>query len=270
MENVFVGNKRILIVDDDKNILYMLENSLTQIGADYQILTTMDSSEAIELIQKYTFDVVVADYMMPGITGVDLARAIRRVSPDTQVILMTAYGTTRLKDTTKFVGIDGYVDKPFSIDEIHAVIQETVKMARQQEAPGEIEAAPDFHREIRGQLEVLQVNTNARCVLLLDAHGTSVLTIGRVSDLERNRIGIFVVKNFAAAMELADTLDSHSVFKSSYYEGDYYNLYAYQVNEHYHLAVVFESLHKPGVVWFYTNQTATALAQILGLTPSNR
>ena len=259
-----MDNKRVLIVDDDKNILYLLEHTLTRMGEDYQVFSTMDSSEALELVQKYTFDLVVSDYMMPGITGVDLARAVHQVSPDTQVILMTAYGTTRLKDTTKFVGIDGYVDKPFSIDEIHAVIQKAVQMAHQQDDSNRMEKSSDFDEAVRSQLEVLQVNTNARCVLLLDAQGVPDQIIGRVSTRETSSIGDFVAKTFSAASELADTLRSQSIFKSSYYEGDDYNLYACQVNRQYHLAVLFETRHKPGVVWFYTKQTASTLAQMFG------
>ena len=70
--------------------------------------------------------------MMPTITGVDLARAIRKVSPNTQVVLMTAYGTRRLRDTTKIVGVDAYLDKPFTFDEIHRVVVDTVRLAHQE------------------------------------------------------------------------------------------------------------------------------------------
>ena len=241
----------------------MLEHSLTRVGADYQIFTTVDSSEALELLQKQSFDLVVADYMMPGITGIDLARAVRRLSPETQIILMTAYGTTRLRNTTKFVGIDAYLDKPFTIDEIHEVIQNTVQLAHKKETPVQDEQTSGPGRVIRGQLEVLLVNTNARCVMFFNSEGQPVHVLGHTNNLETNSIGTFVAKNFWAAAELASTLRSRSIFKSSYYEGDDYNLYACDVNSQYFLAIIFATKHKPGVVWFYTKQTATALAQLL-------
>lgn len=257
-------SKRILVVYDDKNIIHLLEHTLTKLGENYRVVTSMDSTEALEMVRQQRFDLVVADYMMPGITGVDLATAIRRLSPETQVILMTAYGTSRLRSTTKLVGIDGFVDKPFSVDEIHAVIQKTVQLAAKPENAGMVEADDASAEEVlRSHLEVLQVNTNARSVLLLDTQGEAVQTVGRSAGPEIASIGRFVAKNFVAATELAETMQSRSVFKSSYYEGDDYNLYACHVNRQLYLAVVFESRQKPGVVWFYTKQTASTLAEIL-------
>jgi hypothetical protein len=90
-----------------------------------------------------------------------------------------------------------------------------------------------------------------------------VQTVGHSAGSEITSIGRFVAKNFVAAAGLAETMQSRSVFKSSYYEGDDYNLYACHVNRQLYLAVVFESRQKPGVVWFYTKQTATTLAEIL-------
>ena len=89
--------KRILIVDDDQDILRMLEYGLRKLGPGYEIITAKDIFSAIDEIEEYRFDLVLTDYMMPGMTGVDLARAARRMSPDTQVVLMTAYGTNQLR-----------------------------------------------------------------------------------------------------------------------------------------------------------------------------
>ena len=258
-----MSRKRVLIVDDDPTILQMLEHSLKTLGPEYDISTVTDSTEALASVQEQVYDPVVSDYMMPTITGVDLARAIRKVSPDTQVVLMTAYGTRRLRDTTKIVGVDAYLDKPFTLDEIHRVILDTVRLAHQEEdMPDPTAVSPD--RLIREQLEVLQVNTSTRSVLLLDEQGNPVQMVGQVTKTEAVSIGKFVAKNFKAAAELADTLGSQSIFKSSYHEGAEYNLYACDVNAQFSLAVIFEARHKPGVVWFYTKQTAATLADVDG------
>ena len=257
-----MSRKRVLIVDDDPTILHMLEHSLKKLENEYEISTVMDSTEALTKVQEQFFDLVVSDYMMPAITGVDLARAIRKVSPNTQVVLMTAYGTRRLRDTTKMVGVDAYLDKPFTLDEIHRVIQNTVRLAHQEEDVLDPNMSPP-DRLIREQMEVLQVNTSTRSVLLLNGQGNPVQVVGQVTKSEAASIGRFVAKNFTAAAELADALGSQSIFKSSYHEGDHYNLYACDVNAQFSLAVIFEARHKPGVVWFYTKQTAANLADLL-------
>jgi predicted regulator of Ras-like GTPase activity (Roadblock/LC7/MglB family) len=117
-------------------------------------------------------------------------------------------------------------------------------------------------------MEVLQVNASTRSVLLLDEQGNPVQAVGQVTKTEAASIGRFVAKNFEAAAELADTLGSQSIFKTSYHEGAEYNLYACDVNAQFSLAVIFEARHKPGVVWFYTKQTAAGLAELLAQASS--
>lgn len=259
--------KRVLIVDDDPTIVHMLEHSLKRLGPEYDISSVTDSTEALAKVQEQPFDLVVSDYMMPTLTGIDLASAIRKISPDTQIILMTAYGTRRLRDTTKILGVNAYLDKPFTLDDIHQVILDTVRLARRDtDIPEQIVSSPG--KLIREQMEVLQVNTSPRSVLLLDEQGNPVQMVGQVTKTEAASIGKFVAKNFKAAAELADSLGSQSIFKSSYHEGAEYNLYACDVNAHYSLAVIFEARHKPGVVWFYTKQTAAGLAELLAQASS--
>src|SRR6185295_15116162 len=79
-----------------------------------------------------------------------------------------------------------------------------------------------------------------------------------------SRVAAFVAANFLAVTELASLLgDNESIFKSSYYEGSKYNIYAYDINGEFLLAVVFGTQGKPGTTWFYTKQTGTTLAGLL-------
>ena len=74
----------------------------------------------------------------------------------------------------------------------------------------------------------------------------------------------FVSNNFLAIIELASLFgDTDTIFRSSYYEGNKYNIYAYNINGDYFLAVVFGAGGKPGTVWFYAKQAATELASML-------
>jgi len=61
--------------------------------------------------------------MMPGMTGLELAQEVRRISPDTQVVLMTAHDTVGLRDTVEDMRLGGYVGKPFSVPQIQRMVE---------------------------------------------------------------------------------------------------------------------------------------------------
>lgn len=256
-----MDTKRILIVDDDQTILRLLEYSLKRLGKGFEISTSMDTVDALQKIENQDFDVIIADYMMPELTGVDLARAVRRISPHTQVVLMTAYGTKGLRDTTEFLGFDAYLDKPFSLEEIRDVVEHAVEMTRQKREEPQTEE-PALRQVMNKHLQSLLVNANARCVLLLNSDGRPLQVVGQVNNLEIPTLGTFVAANFLATEQLGNMLGSGSVFKSSYHEGNDYNIYAYDVNSKFLLVVVFDTKYKPGVVWFYTKQMAATLAKL--------
>jgi CheY-like chemotaxis protein/predicted regulator of Ras-like GTPase activity (Roadblock/LC7/MglB family) len=260
-----MGNKRVLIVDNDKDISRMLEHTLKMLGPEYEIVTAMDSVTAISLIEQEPFDLVLTDYMMPVMTGVDLALAVRRLAPETQVILMTAYGTTGLRHTSKFLGLDGYLDKPFRLEQIQEIVKQAVAQTRPQEKP----PRPDkpLAQAIYEQLHTLQNNAGVRCVLLITADGRPVRVVGQTDGFEVSSVSALVAANFLAAAELAKLLGNQTIFKSSYHEGTNYNIYAHDVKGKLLLALVFDAKLKPGSVWFYTKHAATALAELMSQAP---
>jgi hypothetical protein len=92
--------------------------------------------------------------------------------------------------------------------------------------------------------------------------------VGQTKKLDITNISALVAANFIAAAELANLVGSpNSIFKSSYHEGNDYNIYSYDVNGELLLAVIFGTESKPGVVWFYTKQTATELTPLLKKQP---
>lgn len=258
-----MANKRVLIVDNDKDISLMLQHSLRMLGPEYEIVTVTDSVTAISLIEKESFAVVITDYMMPVMTGVDLALAVRRISPDTQVILMTAYGSTNLRDTSKFLGLDGFLDKPFPLEQVQEIVKRAVAQTHGKETPPLPPDKPRLSQAIYEQLRTLQNNSGVRCVLLITADGRPLQVVGQSAGFEVTSISALVAANFLAAAELAKLIGNQTIFKSSYYEGENYNIYAHDVNEKLLLAIVFDARQKPGSVWFYTKHAATTLAQLL-------
>lgn len=261
--------KRILIVDDEPNLAALLATSLEKLDRDYIFETASNGPEALIKIQQAAYDVLLTDYAMPGMSGLDLAQAVRQISPNTYVLLMTAHGTDQLRNQIGHVGLDGYIDKPFTVAEIRTIVTQAIEHTKTNETETDPYRAGTqaLDRRVYDSLQTLRTNIGAWCVLLLSSGGYPIEKAGHTNTLDVSSIGALVAANFMAAAELAKLLGSGSVFKSSYHEGDDYNIYAYKVSDDLLLAVIFGPDTKPGLVWFYTKQTAAELVPLLPTRP---
>jgi len=82
---------KILVVDDDRGMREFLDIMLTREG--YDVKSAGDGKEALTLCGKHTFDLVVTDLKMPKVNGIDFLKGIKEISPETMVILITAYAS---------------------------------------------------------------------------------------------------------------------------------------------------------------------------------
>jgi DNA-binding NtrC family response regulator len=112
---------RILVVDDDHAMRLALSESLESCG--YDILAAENGREALELFKKGKFDLVVTDMKMPGMTGIEVLRGVKELSPDIPVILITAYGTVGTAVEAMKEGAAEFIMKPFSLDDLEAVVK---------------------------------------------------------------------------------------------------------------------------------------------------
>jgi two-component system response regulator (stage 0 sporulation protein F) len=264
--NIFMAKKRVLIVDDAKDILFLLTHSVKRLGPDYEVSTAMDGLTALEQVRKQRFDLLITDHMMPGMTGLQLAREVRQISPETRIVLMTAYDSNSLRDMVDDLDLGGFVGKPFNVPQVIDMIERIVTNANNVNGVVEgVEDATTTNQAVYDHLKTLHSKTGVHYVLLLNSQGQPLQLVGKAEYAEVSRLASFVAANFLAVTEFASLLgDNTSVFKSSYHEGNKYNIYAYDVNGEFLLAVVFGMGCKPGTVWFYTKQTVAALVPLLG------
>ena len=92
----------ILIVDDDHNLTKTLAEGLhRKLKESVDVMTCFSASDALSLFNQRSFDLVISDFKMPGMTGIDLFRQIRGCHPKTVLILITAYGTDTLEQEAR-------------------------------------------------------------------------------------------------------------------------------------------------------------------------
>lgn len=119
---------RILVVDDEKGMRDFLLIMLQKDG--YEVVSAENGAEALSLLQREIFDLVISDVKMPDTNGIDLLRAIKDLSAETVVIMITAYGTTESAVEAMKLGAYDYITKPFKVDEIRLIIQKALEKGR--------------------------------------------------------------------------------------------------------------------------------------------
>jgi DNA-binding response OmpR family regulator len=106
----------ILIVEDELGIVQFLQQGLQEEG--YQITTANDGSKGFELVQNQKFDLILLDWMLPKINGLDLCKAIRFKDQKTPIIFLTAKDTVQETIEGLKAGANDYIKKPFSFEEL--------------------------------------------------------------------------------------------------------------------------------------------------------
>jgi DNA-binding NtrC family response regulator len=113
----------VLVVDDEASNVTSLERIFKREGM--RVLTSSGAKAALELVRGHRVEVVLTDLMMPGISGLELLRALKQVSPDSEVVMMTAYGTVETAVQAMREGAYDFVEKPLK----RMTIVKTVRMA---------------------------------------------------------------------------------------------------------------------------------------------
>lgn len=116
---------RILVVDDERSMQEFLEIFLRREG--YDVVTAGDVDTAIAHLESDEIDLVITDMQMPEKTGLDLLLAAREVSPETILIVVTAFGTTDSAIAAMKEGAYDYLTKPFKVDELRIVIEKALE-----------------------------------------------------------------------------------------------------------------------------------------------
>jgi two-component system response regulator PilR (NtrC family) len=194
----------ILVVDDDQGMREFLEIMLTSEG--YRVSTAGDAGKALARCRKETFDLIITDLKMPKMDGIGFLRKIKDLSPETLVILITAYASGETAVTAMKEGAYDYIEKDFSIEDLKEIIRNalTKKGVKRDDALflKEAEEAVGFGNMIGNSREMLKVyatikkvaDTSAN-VLILGESGTGKELVARAihENSSRSRMHFVVI-----------------------------------------------------------------------------
>ncbi len=202
---------RILVVDDERSMQEFLEIFLRREG--FEVVTAGDADSALLAIEADDFDLVITDIQMPGKTGLDLLREVRERSPDTLVLMITAFASTDTAISAMKQGAYDYITKPFKVEEIRLIIDKALEkkllsgenrrlrseLRSHQRHKTIIGGSPAIERVFELVTRVADTRTN---VLICGESGTGKELVARdIHQQSERREGRFVALNCGAIPE---------------------------------------------------------------------
>ncbi len=128
MSQTNVNRRRVLIVDEQVNVAWTLQDGL-EVLPDCEIAVATDGAEALRLFQARPFDLLITDYMMPGINGVDLAMHIQQRYPHTAIIMLTTFNSEALRTQAARAFIHRVLAKPVALADIRGAAAEALQQS---------------------------------------------------------------------------------------------------------------------------------------------
>jgi two-component system NtrC family response regulator len=200
---------RILIVDDEKVQREILEGFLVKQG--YEAMAAEDGQKALEKFKSGAFDLVLTDYRMPGMDGIQLLREVRRLQPETIVVIMTAYGTVGTAVAAMKEGAYDYLTKPIDLDELLlltqrverevSLSQENRELKEQLREKFKVDFIVSASRQMEEALNLVgRVSQSSATVLILGESGTGKELIARAIHYSSPRADKPFVKVNCAAL----------------------------------------------------------------------
>ena len=116
---------KILIVEDEKKIANSLKKNFNDEGFD--TIVCYDGAEALDIVSKEKFDIILLDWRLPEVTGINVCKRIRSANNNTPIILLTALTNIANKVEALDSGADDYVTKPFSFEEVLARVNAQIR-----------------------------------------------------------------------------------------------------------------------------------------------
>lgn len=193
----------ILIVDDAPDTLEVLQRNLTSQG--YKVFTASGASVAIDILERISIDLIITDYKMPRVSGLDLIRHVRENLKDTEVMMITGYATIEGAVKAVKTGAEEYLAKPFTDDELLNAVRRSLDKLGRRRASSELsklaaEAPYGLIGESKAMREVFDAIDKAAAtiatVLVTGENGTGKELVARAIHYRSRRAsGPFVPVN---------------------------------------------------------------------------
>jgi CheY-like chemotaxis protein len=174
---------RILIVDDQRDISRLLRSALETIEVGLSVAEAASGEEALLEVSKGKIDLLITDFRLPGMTGIELAKKFRARNPDLKLMVITGVSDNKSIDEIKAAHVDAFFAKPIPMADFLDAVERSLGLERTILPAGKPEAKPTEEQKTLAHMLVdLRKALNAQAVMLLNERGQIKAEAGDLPD----------------------------------------------------------------------------------------
>ena len=262
---------RILIVDDEREVARVLRAGLEVMKRGYEIVDVPSGEEALLETGRLEFDLAILDYRLPGMSGVELTKRIRKQIPHIKVLLITGHDVRKVKEDAAGLDILDILAKPINVKAFTEAVEKALHGFAEAEVAPPVEdrlgAIPDFDEApVAARLSAIHQDLRANAVLFVDRQGAVRITRGAVDrDLRFEELAVLLARNFTTTAEISGYLGDQPSTAVHYYDGNRNDIFALSAGAHFFVAIVFPGGSQKQMGWVLRSKpTVQEIAQLVG------
>ncbi|MCL5429258.1 MAG: response regulator [Chloroflexi bacterium] len=241
--------KRVLLVEDQKESAEVFRAGLESLKRDFQVVVVSSAEDALKALENGNFDLLIADVLLPGISGLELMVRFRRINPETKVILVSGVHDNEIRKQVARSGAEAFFFKPVELADLLDAVERLFGWAESLLPPeisalkGELAAEEKPVKQIADQLSELRFNLQALSVGLINERGQILARAGALPDPEiETSLMPHLMSAFFAAGRIAAFTKSPYPDDLQVFRGKEYFLHLSSISPSYALLLVTKPL----------------------------
>jgi CheY-like chemotaxis protein/predicted regulator of Ras-like GTPase activity (Roadblock/LC7/MglB family) len=259
-----MSNIRILVVDDEGPTRTFICDGLSALGITDDAVGVGSAEDALAAAEQQPPDLVISDVRMPGLNGLDLARYLHQIHPDTKVILITGYSTRDIEKAALALAVDALIKKPFGLEALGEAVRRALSHAHASRSSNGL--SPALIEPLMRHIDILKRDVGAQWIGLLDADGKIILNSGSTEDMDETLTQL-LSQGWTSMISLISDRTGPCFM---YIEGQPHDIYLTSVDRKYSLAFIYDrrwQTNRVGAVWLTAKHTVQELARLLSNQP---
>ena len=207
--NQMTMKRKALVIDDDISTLEFMKFQLNE--EDFEVMTAENGQKGLSLVEENEFDIILTDLHLPDLNGLTIVQRCKEISPDTEIIMVTGYGSTEKAIEATKAGAFYYVEKPIEFEELFVLIEKAVERKQQakeiKELRGKLSSRTSFEGIIgtsRAMQDIYEIIENVAesdaNILILGESGTGKEVIANAIHYKSHRANKPFVKVNCSAL----------------------------------------------------------------------